>query len=315
MLRKKAINKILITTTVLFVVFSVYLIPNIKTKKTIKTNLELQYVSGVGDNSIYLLDKNNYLVKARILLTSKDKKKNIETLINTLTIGNGDSFSESLKGTIPEGTRLLDVSIDSDIVVLNFSKKLISVSRDLEVRMIESIVYSVTSLNNINGVKIQVNGENLGNLPNSKANLPEILNKDIGINKEYDLKMRKDIDKTVIYYVEKIDDMSFYVPVTKYTNDSRDKVKIIIDKLSSDYIYEPNLISLLNKDVEVKKIEEQDKVMKIDFNNSIFNKNNKVSEEVIYTISYSIFDNYNVESVIYTVDDKELKTVNSSDLY
>ena len=42
--------------------------------------------------------------------------------------------------------------------------------------------------------------------------------------------------------------------------------------------------------------------MILDFNNSIFMENNEISEEVIYSISYSVFANYEVKNVIFKVD-------------
>ena len=111
MIKKKALNKILITTISIFVILSVYLIPNINKEEVLKTNLELEYISGIGTNSIYLLDENNYLVKSKILLTSNDKKKKVERIISSLIIDNKNSSPESLKGVIPKKTKLLDTSL------------------------------------------------------------------------------------------------------------------------------------------------------------------------------------------------------------
>ena len=313
MLRRKALKKILITSITLLIILMVYLIPNFSNEETIKTNLELEYVSGIGTNSIYLLDKNNYLVKSKILLTENTTLKKINTLINNLIINNSNTFPDSLKATIPKGTKLLNCAYSDSIATINFSKEFLDVDEKLEDRMFESIVYTLLDLEGIKGVRIKVNGEYLGNYPKSKNKLDEILTKDIGINKEYNITKRSDIEKVVIYYVENIDGANYYVPVTKYLNDSRDKVKIIIDNLTTSYIYEPNLMSLLNKDVELTGYEEKENVMFLDFNNSILSDEN-ITEEVVYMVSLSVFDNYNVESVVLTVDDEVVKSVKKSDL-
>ena len=74
MLKKKAIRKIFITTLTAFILLVAYSIPNmVDEEKTIKTNLEVEYITGIGTNHIYLLDKNNYLVKTNILLDKTNK--------------------------------------------------------------------------------------------------------------------------------------------------------------------------------------------------------------------------------------------------
>lgn len=314
-LKEKALKKILITSITLLILLVLYLVPSIEKNEILKTNLELEYISGVGTNSIYLLDENNYLVKSKILLTEKEKEDQIKTLINHLIISNTNTFPDSLKGTIPEGTKLLSVSISNHIAILNFSKEFIKVDQIAEDRMFESIVYSVLDLKELEGIIIKIEGETLGNYPNSKTPLPSVLTKEIGINKEYNITKRKDINKVVVYYLEDIEDAKYYVPVTKYLNDSRDKVKIIIDNLTTSYIYEPNLMSLLNTDTKLNSYQEEENIMFLDFNNNIYNNQDSILEEVIYSISYSIFDNYQVQSVVLTVDGENQKQINRSDLF
>ena len=66
MIRKKALRKIFITTMSLFIIMTIYLIP--LTEKTLETNLEFEYITGLANSSIYLLDENNYLVKTKVLV-------------------------------------------------------------------------------------------------------------------------------------------------------------------------------------------------------------------------------------------------------
>ena len=104
-----------------------------------------------------------------------------------------------------------------------------------------------------------------------------------------------------------IDDNTYYVPITKYVNDKREKVKIIIDELSSNYIFEPNLISLLDKNIELISYEIKNDSMILNFNNSIFMDKDSILEEVVYSISYSVFSSYdNVQEVVFKVGEKEI---------
>ena len=306
MLKKKALRKIFVTTLTAFVLLVVYSIPNLYQDDALKTNLEVEYITGIGTNNIYLLDSNDYLVKTKILLDSTSKEEQVKKLIKNLTINNNSKFPNGLEATIPENTKLLEVYYDEHYLTLNFNNKLIKDEEKLE-KIIESIVYSVMDLGQIDGVIIEVNGETIDGYN-------KVLDKNIGINKSYDIKSRKDINKVVIYYLEQLDGVNYYVPVTKYLNDSDEKIKIIINELTASYIYEPNLMSFLNSNTKLLDYKEAENVMTINFNNAIFDGDNKILEEVTYTLAYSVFANYDVAQVMINVDGKNIETVGLDDL-
>lgn len=308
MLKKRALRKIFITTLTAFILLVLYSIPNInKDEEVLKTNLEVEYITGIGTNNIYLLDKNNYLVKTKILLDTSDKKEQIKLLLKNLTKNSNSKFPEGLTAPIPENTKVLSINYDEEYVSIDFNSKLLKLDDLLKERMIESIVYSIMDLGNIKGVIISVNDEVI-------EGYEKVLDKSIGINKKYDIKSRENINKVVVYYLEDINDNKYYVPVTKYLNDSRDKVKIIVDELTSSYIYEPNLMSFLNSNAELIDYKEQENIMTLNFNNAIFDSNSKVEEEVKYTLAYSVFDNYDVNQVLIQVDGKNIETIGTNDV-
>lgn len=308
MLKKRALRKIFITTLTAFILLVLYSIPNVnKGEELLKTNLEIEYITGLGTNNIYLLDKNNYLVKTKILLDTSNKKEQIKLLLKNLTKNSNSKFPEGLTAPIPENTKVLSINYDEEYVSIDFNSKLLKLDDLLKERMIESIVYSIMDLGNVKGVIISVNDEVI-------EGYEKVLDKSIGINKKYDIKNRTNINKVIVYYLEDINDNKYYVPVTKYLNDSRDKVKIIVDELTSSYIYEPNLMSFLNSNAELIDYKEQENIMTLNFNNAIFDSNSKVEEEVKYTLAYSIFDNYDVNQVLIQVDGKNIETIGTNDI-
>ena len=184
--------------------------------------------------------------------------------------------------------------------------------------MIESIVYTLTSIKGIDKIKIQVDSSPLTKLPNSKEQLPEELDKNYGINKTYDLVTTNNIISYTTYYVNKYNNNEYYVPVTKYINNKdNDIIKIIIKELSSSPIYETNLMSYLNAGAVLEDYELLDNNLKLNFNELLLNDINKKNllEEVIYTISLSM-DNYynNLETVSFYINNEEVYTVNINDI-
>ena len=174
--------------------------------------------------------------------------------------------------------------------------------------MIEAIVYTLTSIDQVDKVIIYVEGDILTKLPKTKINLPSTLDRTFGINKEFDLTSTKDITDVTVYYINQISDNYYYVPVTKYLNDDRDRISIIIDELSSGFNPNKNLKSFLNDGTELVSSSLEDGVMNLDFNTYLFDNVDEkdILEEVIYTISLSVNDNYDVDEVVFNVDNKEV---------
>lgn len=314
MLKKKALRKIFVTTLTAFILLVVYLIPTLDTSKTITTNMEVEYITGLGTNHIYLLDKNNLLVKTNILLDNSSKQEQVSMLLDNLKESDNARFPTGLRAYIPENVKVLNIKLEDQTVSINFSKEFLEIKAELEERIIEGISYSILDLEGISSLRILVENKNLTAYPNSKKSIPALITKKFGINKKYDLNSRNHIDKVVVYYSEDIDNHTYYVPVTKYMNNEKEKIEVIVEELSSKYIYEDNLMSFIHNNLELLGYEEKDNMMVLDFNQYLFDKDDKILEEVLYTLSYSVFDSYDVNCILYKVNGKNVKEVGSSDL-
>lgn len=308
MLRRKALRKILITTFTLFTLFVIYIIPEKVNQHYLEPDIEVEYVTSLGTNEIYLLGPNKYLVKTNVLLNDESFESKIRSIIDYLTVNKSEKLPVGLEGIIPTNTKINKISLDEGIVTVDFSKELLNVLPSLEERLIEAISYSIMNLPEVKGVTILIDSTNLDTLPQSKKKIPNIITKDFGINKVYDIDNRNSIQKVTLYYIDNINNNHYYVPVTKYINDDREKVSIIIDNLSSNYLYDSSLMSYLSGDTELINYQIEDELMLLNFNNSIFT-NDKLLEEVSYTIAYSIFDTYDVNTVLLESNGKEIAKV------
>ena len=302
MLKSRAIRKIFITTLSLFIFLVVYSLPTLDNSYVLKTNLEIESTTGLATDNIYLLNDDGYLVKSRVLLEGTTLEDRIAEVLDQLTVRDENHFPKGLFPYIPKGTKVLNILHGEGKVTVDFSHEFLNMDVYTEKQIISGVVFSILDLGDVEEVIILVEGEVLREYPNTKEGLSSPLTKNIGINQEYNLTSRDDISKVVIYYLSKINDEVYYVPVTKYLNDSRDKIKIIIDELSTSYIYEPNLMSFLHSQVELLDYYEQENVLFLNFNKFLFDSDDKVLEEVLYSISYSVFDNYDVSMVMFEVN-------------
>lgn len=310
MLKRFWIKKIMIASSALFALLLICLIP--KEDKTL-TNIkqELEYVDkGINKNEIFLLDVNNYLARTSVALTSTDVTGKSKEILNTLITGSsGESkIPNGFRGVLPADTKILTVEYEDKILKINLSNEVMDVKEDMEEKVIEAIVYNLTSIDGVDKIMLFVDGNILTKLPKTGINLPTTLDRSYGINKEYDINSTKNITNVTVYYVNKYNGNEYYVPVTKYVNDDREKIQIIVDELTSSPIYSSNLMSYLNSNTKLLEISESVDSLDLVFNSYIFSDvdEKEILEEVIYTISLSVKDNYDVNEVSFTVNDEEI---------
>ena len=312
MLRKMMYRKIAVASSLLLIILMLYLIPSNKNEIDIQ-NQTLEYVYPNDLEVIYLLDDYDYLSMTKINASNKDLLSKSTDLIEALIIDGKkkDILQNGFRPLLPKNTEILNLSLKDKILTIDFSSEFNNVSEELEEKLIESLTYTLTSIDGIDKIAIYVNGNKLTKLPNSKKQLPEFLDKDYGINKKYELTSLNDIESYTIYYVNNYQNESYYTPVTKYINsDEQDKVKIIIDELATSLTYETNLMSFLDANVKLLDYEIIDNKIKLNFNNLILSDiaSNTILEEVMYTIGLSLCDELDVEEVIFQVDNEEIST-------
>ena len=310
MLKNFYIKKLMVCGIVIFTILLIYVIPENEEEK-LKVTEEVEYVNtDINTSIIFLSDSNNYLAMTEIVVKNTDVEGKAKELLEALIIDGTkqDNIPNGFKAIIPSNTKIRSLTYDKGVIKVDFTSELMNTSIENEEKMIEAIVYTLTSIENVEFVIIYMEGNVLTTLPQSKITLPSTLDRSFGINKEYDLNSTKDINKTTIYYISKFNDTEYYIPVTKVTNDERNKIEIIVDELSSTNVYKTNLMSYLNSNTELLSVNELEEELVVNFNSAIFNDINtkEILEEVIYTISMSINDNYDVNTVIFNVEDEEI---------
>lgn len=295
MLKRFSINKIIKMTLLLFVLFILYLFPSKNTY-----SLKTINVSSSNYHDIFLLDKNNYVSKTTVAVKSIEKEKLAKDLLETLTIdsNNKNKIPNSFKQVIPKDTKINKIRINNEHITVDFSKEIINHNKE---KMLECIVYTLTSISNIKYVHILVEGV-------ENSYFDKEYTRNIGVNKKVDLYSLNDINMVTIYYVSEENENKYYIPVSKYINSKEDKIRIIIEELSSKSSYESNLMSYLNYDTKLMSYMVDDKDINLFFDDSILNskEDNKILEEVIYSISYSIRDSYEVSNIHFFVNNKEI---------
>jgi germination protein M len=310
MFKKGIIRRITIATLACLILLITYFFP---TKLESDTYTETLSYSDIKKSAVYLINDDALVSRVDIMVNEEDTLKKVKEIINYLTIDSSESkyLPEKFYSIIPSGTKINNLSLEDNLLKIDFSKELLNTTKEQERKMLEAIIYSLTEIPDIKEIIIFVDGEQLTELPFSKEKLPTILDKNFGINKVYEIDSIKNTKQTTIYYGSKTDEVFYYVPLTYVSNTQEDKIEIIIEKLKTTPIYEGKLISYLNANAEITEYQIKEEEIKLIFNKYLLNdlNENNILEEVQYTIYLSMRDTYNVEKIEFEVQ-KDDESVN-----
>ena len=297
MLITKIINKIFRTTLIMFLILTVFTITNESKEKVLRTNLEINNIKDIDKTKLYLLSNNNYLVETNVYINSDKLEDKINKIIEYLKINN-NKIPKGLKGYLLKDIKINNINLEDNDIKINFSKEFLNI-KDKEL-VIEGLVYSLLNLDEINSIEVLVENNYLENYEYK-------LNKNIGINKQYILKNRKDVNKINLYYYNKINNIEYLTPVTKYINDKRKKIEIILDELINNI--PNNLISYMDDKVKLKEYKEENDLIILKFNENFIGENKDLNKKIINQIALTIFENYDVNTVLFQENDEKIEYI------
>lgn len=303
MLKVKIIKNISILILCLLIVEILRIYP---TAKQVNDNVS------VNKGIVYMLDNNNYLSRLDVVFNSKENTDVIKEMIDLLTVSdNNDNIRKGFSPIIPKGTRLLSVQIDEGNAELDFSRSFLDIEEELEEKLIESIIYTITELKGIDSVTIKVEHILLQKLPHSLKRVPSVIDRSYKINKIYDLDTLENVNSTTVYYPAINNGYKYFIPVTKYNNSNKEKIEIIIDELESSNTYNSNIVNYIASEAKLINYELLDKSLLLNFNEAILGDitPQNIIEEVLYSINLSVKDSYgDIDSVMYYVNDSIIDT-------
>ncbi len=106
--------------------------------------------------TLYFVDSNNELKSEGKLIDSLELVDNPYKKIVELLLAGPEN--ESLFKVFPENTKILDANLNNNCIILNFSEELLNFENDNQkYNIINSILNTLTELNEVNSIQILVN--------------------------------------------------------------------------------------------------------------------------------------------------------------
>ena len=287
------------------------------TEETNATEKEMTGQENVAENTLktelYLLDKNGLVVPQTLELpkTESVARQSLEYLVKNGPVT--DLLPNGFQAVLPDDTRI-SVNVKDKVATVDFSSEFKNYQAEDELKILQSVTWTLTQFDTIEKVKLQMNGHPLNEMPVNGTPIGEELTRQDGIN--LDTSQVADITNTkpvTVYYLGGDTKSYYYVPVTKrVSNKIENNIDAAVKELVKGPDIESNLVNEMSPEV---KLLEEPKVEKgqvtLNFNESIYGSFDKkvISQHVLDSLVLSLTEQPGIESVVVNVNGKaELET-------
>lgn len=209
---------------------------------------------------VYMLDDDNYLVPLTFAFDSKELLADDIRYVISMLRDESILTEKGYHTVLNKDAKIQAIDLDNNILNIDFSKEFKDMDVSSEEKVVESLVWTLTQYDEVNGVTISVDGVKLETLPLSNITLPTVLDKSIGINKYHDTtgNIYNTTSVTVFYekenYGEKV-----YVPITRRVVKENDEKLTIYNAIFKD-------IATLTGLKQISEIDLIDQSISVDFN-------------------------------------------------
>ncbi|MDQ0197103.1 GerMN domain-containing protein [Neobacillus ginsengisoli] len=263
---------------------------------------------GLVKTELYLIDKNGYVVPQTLALpkTASPAKQALEYLVTNGPVS--EMLPNGFRSVLPADTSL-SVAIKDGVATVDFSKEFKNYQAADELKILQSVTWTLTQFNTIKQVKLQMAGHELTAMPVKGTPISENLSRANGIN--IDTADVTDITNTkpvTVYYIGGVEGSYYYVPVTRrVSNNEKDNIVAVVNELIQGPSEKSNLLSEFMSDVKLlgtPKLE-NGKVT-LDFNENIYGsfKKNMISQHLLDTLVLSLTEQNGINQVAVTVKGK-----------
>lgn len=271
-----------------------------------KTEAKKDAAQQTVKTELYLIDKNGYVVSQTIELPNSQgvAKQALEYLVANGPVSN--VLPNGFRPVLPADTEV-SLNIKDGVAVADFSPEFKNYKKEDELKILQAITWTLTQFDSIKSVKLQINGNELKEMPVNGTPVQEGLTRADGIN--LDTTDVADITNTkpiTVYYVGGEEGSNYYVPVTKRVSETKeDNIAAVIDELIDGPSYTFNLLSDFMPDVKLLDAPKlADGKVTLNFNKSILGsyKEKKVSKTMLDALVLSLTEQKGIESVELLVD-------------
>ncbi|WP_163101314.1 GerMN domain-containing protein [Peribacillus alkalitolerans] len=269
---------------------------------------------------LYLIDKNGFVVPQSVALPGNEgvAKQALEYLVENGPVSN--ILPNGFRAVLPADTEV-GVNINKDgVAVVDFSPEFATYKAEDELKILQSITWTLTQFDSVKSVKLRINGHEINEMPVNQTPITDAVSRENGIN--LDTTSVVDITNTkpvTIYYIGGEEGSYYYVPVTKRVGDNAsDPVTAVVNELTKAPNFASHLLTEFMPDVKlVEAPKVADGKVTLNFNESIYGgfEEKTISQSLLTALVLTLTEQEGIESVEVLINGKaELKNAEGKPL-
>lgn len=255
------------------------------------------------DNNVYLKtvvfkDEDDELVPISINFHSQVERE--QEVRNRIDLMKSDELSRyGLYPILSKDLEVLSVKLNNKVLTLNLNNQIVANKDDMSI--LEALTFTMTDYDDVERLKIQINGKDIAHLPNSSIPVSS-LTKNLGLNNFIETSSILHETIPVMVYNEKvIHQYSYYIPTT-----------IRVDENDSINEQVKTILSHIQAKIQVVDTSFKDGVLTVQLGSNILLDNEKIDQTLEDLIVLSLSSLENVKDVKIKINDEDVRTKKSS---
>ncbi|SFM06428.1 germination protein M [Gracilibacillus orientalis] len=262
---------------------------------------------------LYLLDQNGLVVPQEVEMPAPESKEVAKQVLEYL-VQDGPVTSllpSGFQAVLPVGTEVIDLNLEADgTLVVNVSEEFTSYEAENEQKILESMTHTLTQFENVDSVKLWIDGEAQDAMPVNGTPLTEGYSRANGINVHQavgiDLMESK---ATTLYFPMQGDEMVYFVPITQHIPMNEENPhQSVVQALMEGPSFDLPLQHFINTGSQLASEPVfEDGVLSLNFNENILSNSAKseIADEVMQSIVLTLTEQEDVEAVEVSVENHE----------
>ncbi|EGL81563.1 Lipoprotein LpqB, GerMN domain containing protein [Caldalkalibacillus thermarum TA2.A1] len=251
--------------------------------------------AGTTERTIFVFDHEGRVVPLTVKVPQTEgvAKQALEYLVVDGPVT--EQLPDGMRAVLPPGTEMT-VKIDSDekTAIVDFSAEFKNYNPEDEKGILEAITYTLTEFDNIEKVKIMINGYYQDTMPVNGTPINQPLSRKDGINLEVAEGTQIGNNSVVTLYFRgqsPSGNFDYYVPVSRVIPQTDNLLKATIEELISGPLSGSGLYSLLSNEIKLLEASLEKDTAVLNFSQNLINEADKadaVPSEIINAIVLSV---------------------------
>jgi len=263
-------------------------------------------VQNLEARTIYAKDANGFVVPVTLQLPKTNGLAQT-TLDYMVAGGPGEALlPKGFKSLLPKGTKSV-VSMKDKSAIVDFNKEFLQYELADERKLLEGIVWGLTSVPNVESVQIKVEGKALTEMPKDHLPVEAKLTRTMGINIEVDADAdygRKSTPVTLYYMNDNQSGYTYFVPVTRLIRRTNDVGQAVLQQLIKGPFQKSGLQRTVQASTRILNLKPSGDLVTVNLSDGLLNASGQAPGESLQSVVLSLTENLGVSKVQILVDDK-----------